>query len=246
MGLKWWLLFGVVAVPVVVVVAFAVWASITPSLMPEAVAALESDDVVLVEDDPWLLFRPVVSPSPVGFVLYPGGKVKPGAYAPAARAIAAEGYVVVVPAMPLNLAVFAPEVALEVQAALPEVERWVVGGHSLGGSMAAQFAFNQPEQVSGLVLWASYPAEGSSLRGAQIPVVSIYGSVDGLTTVADVEASGALLPLGTQWVEIVEGNHAQFGWYGPQGGDNVGMISRADQQAQVVAATVALLEAVGN
>jgi hypothetical protein len=44
------------------------------------------------------------------------------------------------------------------------------------------------------------------------------------------------------WVEIVGGNHAQFGWYGDQQGDNPATISREEQQAQTVAATVALLE----
>jgi len=32
-----------------------------------------------------------------------------------------------------------------------------------------------------------------------------------------------------------------FGWYGPQGGDGQAVISRAEQQAQVIAATVELL-----
>jgi hypothetical protein len=44
------------------------------------------------------------------------------------------------------------------------------------------------------------------------------------------------------WVPIEGGNHAQFGYYGPQPGDSPATISREEQQAQAVDATVALLE----
>jgi hypothetical protein len=58
-----------------------------------------------------------------------------------------------------------------------------------------------------------------------------------------IEASRTLLPANTTWIAIAGGNHAQFGWYGDQAGDNSATISRSDQQAQVVAATKALLKA---
>jgi hypothetical protein len=45
-----------------------------------------------------------------------------------------------------------------------------------------------------------------------------------------------------QYVIIEGGNHAQFGDYGPQPGDNQATISRADQQAQTVEAVVKFLE----
>ena len=72
-------------------------------------------------------------------------------------------------------------------------------------------------------------------------MTSIYGTRDGLTTGDKIEASRPLLPPDTAWVAIEGGNHAQFGWYGPQSGDNPATISREDQQAQIVAATLALL-----
>jgi hypothetical protein len=42
-------------------------------------------------------------------------------------------------------------------------------------------------------------------------------------------------------VPIKGGNHAQFGWYGAQEGDNPATISREEQQAQILTATLALL-----
>ncbi|NIO69432.1 MAG: alpha/beta hydrolase [Anaerolineae bacterium] len=222
-------------------VGFVVWASTPSSPMPEALAALQSDSQVRVETKPWLIFRPVAGDPTVGQILYPGGRVDPRAYAPAARAIAAEGYLVVIVPMPLNLAVFGPKRAAEVLSAFPEVERWAIGGHSLGGAMAARFAHRQPSAVQGLVLWASYPAASDDLSARDLAVASIYGTRDGLATEEKIAASRALLPAETRWVAIVGGNHAQFGWYGPQRGDNSATISREVQQQEVVAATLALL-----
>jgi hypothetical protein len=75
-------------------------------------------------------------------------------------------------------------------------------------------------------------------------IASIYASNDGLATMADIDASRPLLPPDTRWLEIAGGNHAQFGWYGPQSGDGEAAISRAEQQAQVVTGTVGALKGI--
>ncbi len=222
-------------------VGFVVWASMPSSPMPEALAALQSDAQVGVEVKPWLIFSPLDGEPDAGLILYPGGRVDPRAYAPTAHAIAAEGYLVVIVPMPLNLAVFGSSRAAEVLAAFPEVERWALGGHSLGGAMAARFAHRRPSAVQGLVLWASYPSASDDLSARELAVVSIYGTRDGLATEEEIAASRPFLPAETRWVAIVGGNHAQFGWYGPQSGDNPATISRQAQQQEVVAATLTLL-----
>jgi chromatin segregation and condensation protein Rec8/ScpA/Scc1 (kleisin family) len=79
-------------------------------------------------------------------------------------------------------------------AAFPDVELWAVGGHSLGGAMAANFARKNPEQVRGLVLWAAYPAASDDLSSDQLAAVSIYGTRDGLATLEEIDASRLLLP----------------------------------------------------
>jgi len=223
------------------VAAFVIWANTGPAPMPEAQAALQSDEQVRVESGPWLLFQPVGVEPTTGLVLYPGGRVDPRAYAPAARALAAEGYLVAIVPMPLDLAVLAPDRAADVMAAFPNVEKWVIGGHSLGGAIAARFAHQNPGMVHGLVLWASYPATSDDLSDRDMLVASIYGTQDGLATGDKIAASRPLLPSATNWVAIQGGNHAQFGWYGPQDGDNEASVSRQEQQSQIVAATLDLL-----
>jgi hypothetical protein len=241
---RWWWL-----VPLVLILAlggFVIWASMAATPMPEALSALQSDAQVEVETEPWLVFRPVGGNPTVGLILYPGGRVDARAYAPTARALAQEGFLVVIVPMPLNLAIFGPDRAAEVMVAFPDIGRWAVGGHSLGGAMSARFAYQNSEAVEGLVLWAAYPASMDDLSGYSLRVTSIYGTRDGLATEDKIAASRPLLPLDTSWVAIEGGNHAQFGWYGPQSGDQAATISREEQQKQIVAATLALLSRLGD
>ena len=224
------------------VIGFVIWAETPLGPMPEALAALETDETVRVETEPWLIFSPQGELPTSGVILYPGGRVDERSYAPAARALAEEGFLAVITPMPLNLAVFAPDEAAEVMAAYPGIETWIVGGHSLGGAMAAGYAEANADVTDGLVLWASYPPN-DSLATRQVPaIISIYGTNDGVSTLEDIEASRADLPAATRWVEIVGGNHAQFGWYGEQPGDGVAAISREEQQERIVTATAEFLE----
>lgn len=223
------------------VIGFVIWGSTPAKPMPEALTALQPDSKVTVETGKWLIFTPLQSHPTTGFIFYPGGRVDYRAYAPSAHQIAAQGYLVVIVHVPLNLAVLNPAAAADVIAAFPGIQHWVVAGHSLGGSMAANFTHAHPEAVQGLVFWASYPAGSDDLTMSEVKVLSVSGTLDGLSTPADIEASRALLPSDAIFVLIEGGDHAQFGWYGPQSGDNPAAISRADQQNQVVQATLDFL-----
>jgi dienelactone hydrolase len=220
---------------------FLIWASNPLAAMPEALEALQSDSSVQVTEEGWVVFQPAGTNPDTGLILYPGGRVDPRAYAPIARAIAAQGYLVVIVPMPLNLAVLGSDRAQEVMAAYPGIQHWAIGGHSLGGAMAARFADQHPGAIEGLVLWAAYPASSDDLSGQSLEVVSIIGSQDGLETDQGVEATRQLLPESTQFIVVEGGNHAQFGWYGEQPGDAEAAITRSDQQAQVLQATLDLL-----
>ena len=240
------LIVGLTALLLTAGLGLVVWASFPQQASPAAARALESDQQVRVEYEPWLTFYPAGERAAAGLVFYPGGRVVPEAYAPQARKIAAEGYLVVIPEMPLNLAVFRPQAAQEILAAYPTVEVWAVGGHSLGGAMAARFAAANPGSVAGLALWASYPPESSDLTGSGLDVVSVYGTRDGLAAPEEVLASRDQLPPDAVFTAVAGGNHAGFGAYGAQRGDNPAEISREEQAAQVAAATVDLLERISR
>jgi len=237
---RWWLIVPL-AVVLLALGSGVLWALSPPSPMSEAVDALQTSGDVDVSVDRWLVFRPTERQPNVGLVLYPGGRVDPRSYAPTARAIASEGYLVVIVPMPLNLAVLGAGRGADVITEFGDVEHWAVGGHSLGGAMAAKFAYDNPGQVDGLVLWASYPAGNNDLSSYDLVVTSIYGTLDGLASEGEIAASWQLMPTDTRWVAIDGGNHAQFGWYGSQRGDNPATIGRLAQQEQIVAATLDVL-----
>ena len=232
----------VVCLAVVVALSgFVIWAETPPPPMDEAYTALQSDVQVSVLRGDRLVFEPNDNNYSTGFIFYPGGRVNYLSYAPYAHAIAAQGYLVVIVRMPLNFAFLGANAASDVIAAYPNVSDWAIGGHSLGGSMAAQYAHDNPDKISGLVLLASYPASNIDLSELDLSVLTIHGSNDGLVSVKEVDDSLQQLPSDTVRVEIGGGNHAQFGWYGEQSGDNPASIGRDQQQNQTVASTINLL-----
>ncbi len=216
-------------------------AQMTRPAEPLVSAFLESSSEILVSDQRWLVFQPADIDPQVGFIFYPGGKVDHLAYAPTLYEIAAQGYLVVDVPMPFDLAVLAPDRAERVMAAFPEIEHWVIGGHSLGAAMAARFVADNPDKIDGLVLWAGFPSDSDSLADTDLPVVSIYATLDGVARPARIERRVNLLPADTVYYPLEGGNHAQFGFYGPQRGDNPAAISREQQQAEIIAETVRLL-----
>ena len=232
---------------VVVLAGALVWLSTTPGeLMARARMAMQSDSHVTVTRTDWIEFAPVGGNPSRGFIFYPGGRVQPEAYAPMARAIAEAGNLAVIAPMPFNLAILNIDAAGAVIAARPDINSWVIGGHSLGGSMAVRYAHGDPDNISGLAIMAAYPEAQFDLSGRDLAVATIYAEFDGLATVAEVEASFPLLPADATKVLIAGGNHAQFGWYGEQSGDLSATISHEAQHEQVVAAVLRLLGASGG
>jgi dienelactone hydrolase len=238
------ILLGVLlAVLLVAVVAAAWWLQPQPNL-PEASAAMASTDAVTFTQDPgYLEFTPTAAAPTTGFIFYPGGKVEPAAYARSAQAIAEAGYLVAIVPMPLNLAVLNANGADAVIADHPEIEHWVIGGHSLGGAMAGQYADQHPDAVDGVAFWASFP-NGDLSDQPELAALSVYGSLDGGAERFGSDATRATLPPDTTFTVVEGGNHEQMGDYTGQPNDPPATISRDEQQAQVQAATIALLEAV--
>ncbi len=190
------------AASLIAMVGFVIWALWIPQPMQEALNALNSDAQVDVRSEPWLSFIPNAGSRRSGLILYPGARVDPRAYAPLGQMLAAEGITVVIPAMPLNMAIFSPGKARAVLDQTPHVDHWFIGGHSLGGTMAADFAAQNSGRISGLILLASYPLASSELAKSKMPVLSIYGSSDGVATVSEVTGAKPDLPPHTKWLEI--------------------------------------------
>lgn len=212
---------------VIGIVGLFIWAN--DSYKPQALAkeALISDNTVEVKIDKFISFTPKNIEVTKGFIFYPGAKVDPESYAPLCRKIAEQGYEVVIVKMPMNLAIFSYNRGEKVIDEYSNIKKWVVGGHSLGGTMAAKFA-SENSAVDGVVLLSSYPI-GDELKSMGKEVLSIWGSKDGIVNFEKLIKSKEKLPEDTTYVEIEGANHSQFGDYGEQRGDDTPIINRKEQ-----------------
>ena len=163
-----------------------------------------------------------------GLIFYPGGKVEPESYAPLMERCAELGVLCVLVKPPFNLAVLNPNAADGIPEQFPDVTRWAIGGHSLGGVMAADYLSRHEDSFDGAVLLAAYTA--ADLTGFGGKVLLVTGTNDQVMNREKYEESRDLLPTSVTELTIEGGNHAQFGNYGPQSGDGEATIPASQQQ----------------
>lgn len=164
-------------------------------------------------------------------IFYPGAKVDTTAYAPLMHELAENGIDCFLVDMPFHMAFFGINRAETIMKTYT-YDSWYLGGHSLGGAMIASFAADHTEQIAGLLLLASYTTK--DLSDTDLSVVTVYGSEDGVLNRKSLEKGRKLLPQNAVEKCIKGGNHAQFGSYGKQKGDNEATIPAEEQITQTV------------
>ena len=222
-----------ISLVLVLILCIACWAYVADDYPANdaAIAAMSPvSGVSVIQEKNTVAFVP--QEYDAGFIFYPGGKVEHTAYAPLMRALAQEGILCVLTEMPLNLAVLDMDAAGDIPEQYPEIENWYIGGHSLGGSMAASHAEKNANQYDGLVLLAAYST--ADLSASSMPVISVYGSEDGVLNMEKYEKYKDNLPSGFEEHIIEGGCHAGFGGYGPQDGDGVPTLSSENQIRETV------------
>ena len=198
--------------------------------------------IMVVDSAATIELRPADHLSGAGLVFYPATRVDPQAYLGLLRPLARQGHLVVVVKPPYGFAPLDGTAARRVMDAHPEVSRWTVGGHAGGGTTAARYAASGDRRVSALLLWASCPDDDLSAR-TDLAVWSVSGSLDTLTTPAEVARTRPMLPASTRYVVVPGAVHSFFGDYGPQPGDGEPAVGRADAQGRIVAASGAAVAA---
>ena len=220
------------------VVGIVVWSQVgVMDAEAGPLASVREDDRIVVADTGGnVVMSPASGESTVGLVFIPGAKVQAEAYeAKLSGLVAEDGMTVVITRPWLNLAFFDPRPLSDFTSAAPDVDAWLVGGHSLGGVRACQLA----PDADGLVLFGSYCANDLSDSG--LPVLSISGAEDGLSTPEKIQDARGMLPADAAFVEIAGAAHASFGDYGPQAGDGTPTIDDADMTAEITASVAELL-----
>ncbi|MEE8600654.1 alpha/beta hydrolase [Euzebya tangerina] len=233
-----WLRVAAAVVVSVIVLGATIWLRPFPSTAADLLDLGARAGVGVEATTSRITLTPQEREPQTGFIFQPGARVDARAYVPLLSRVAAEGHLVVIVQQPLAIGFTAIGAPAAVIQSHPEIDTWAVGGHSLGGVAAAQFAQGVDVGVDGLVFWASFPAGEFT---ADLPTISISGEQDGLSTPEDIEASAADLPDDAVFVEVAGATHAYFGDYGEQPGDGEPTVNRDNAQQQIAAETADFL-----
>lgn len=227
---------------VILILSFSIYINQYYRTDKSAITSLEQNpNINLTYEKNYLILSPQEDSLATGLIFYPGGKVEYTAYARMLSKLTDAGYICIIPKMPFNLAVFNQDAATPIMAAFPQIKNWYIGGHSLGGAMAAHYASQHSESLEGLILLGAYSTK--DLSNLPLKVLSIYGSEDKVLNKTNYNNGKAYLPEASTELCIEGGNHAFYGDYGVQKGDGSATIS-SDQQQQLT--VDAILEFLGE
>lgn len=224
-------LAAILSIIIIFVGGIFIYASDYYRAATDALSVLQSaDEVTVTQTDGAYIFSP--DKAECGLIFYPGGKVEYSAYSPLLSELAKENILCILVEMPLNLAVLDVDAAAKYFDKYPGIDKWYIGGHSLGGSMAASYASENSDKLDGLILLASYST--ADLKDSGLEVISIYGSNDGVLNMDKYDEYKQNLPSSTVERIIEGGCHAYFGSYGEQKNDGTPTVSRNEQINETV------------
>lgn len=202
---------------------FFIYTSIYYHAEKVAYDSLKSTDrVEVTKKDSYYFFDSVGEDNAI--IFYPGAKVETEAYAPLCMSLANEGVDVFLVDMPFHFAFFGINKADSVINNY-DYKNYYISGHSLGGAIAAKYAYSHSDKVRGAIMLAAYSVDKLDNK---LNNILIYGSND---HVMNKDRYNATLGNASNYFEcIIEGgNHAGFAYYGNQKGDGELLITREEQ-----------------
>lgn len=177
----------------------------------------ENPDIYVNYENSFTVVAPETE-TDVGLIFYPGAYVNYDAYLPLMIKCAEKGIKCFLVKMPADLAILNVSAAKNFPNKFPEIKNWYIAGHSLGGAMAASFVSKNTDDFKGLILLAAYST--ADLSNSKLKVLSVYGSSDGVLSSKKYSSNKKNLPEDFEEHILDGGNHANFGSYGFQKGDN--------------------------
>ncbi len=164
-------------------------------------------------------------------IFYPGEKIEYSAYLPLLCNLAEKGFDSYSLKMPFNHSFLAPDKAEKIMEK-GDYKRWIIMGHSMGGTTASDFAAKNKNLISGLVLLSA--AGSGDLSGSDLPVLVMYGSEDLIINRKGIVSYRKKAGSNYHEFEINGANHANFGNYGKQRFDGTATIPADEQQSFTV------------
>ncbi len=223
----WLIISGIILLVLLLIISgLAIYVNIYNHADDYAYTYLESSEEITVsEDSKTIKFEP--KNYNTGFIFYPGGKVEATAYAPLMYKLAENNILGIIVKMPFNLAVFNVNGADGIKDAYTGFDNWYIGGHSLGGAMAASYVAKHINDFQGLILLGAYSLE--DISSSNLNVLTIYGENDGVLDRDKYATCLNNLPSNYLELVIAGGCHSYFGSYGIQNGDGTPTITKEEQ-----------------
>ncbi len=198
-----------------------------------------NSEVTIREDNDRITFTPVKHQGKIEVIFFQGGMTDPKAYAPLCRDIAERGFTCHLIKMSWRL----PQLDYKKASDLFDLSsgQYVIGGHSQGGKMAAQFVYENPDLLKGLFLVGTSHPRDIDLSNLTIPTLKLYAENDGLASVEEVMENRSRLPRNSKLILVKGGNHSQFGYLGQLFMDNDAQIPLEKQQHETLEHLISFL-----
>lgn len=194
-------------------------------------AFLNTEKVIIEESADKITFKSLHFRIKYQIIFFQGGLTDPRAYAPLCKAMAENGFTCHLIKMNWRM----PQWDYKKIERLFDLKSgdFILGGHSQGGKMAAQFVYENPNLMKGLFLLGTSHPRDIDLSMLQIPALKLYAEYDGLASVQEVMDNKNKLPANATQIMIPGGNHSQFGYLGKLLTDESATISVEEQQELV-------------
>lgn len=200
--------------------------------MAEQIETLNTDSITIEENSSSITYSLT---NPIANILFiPGGLVNPHSYDYLNIQLALAGYNVTVYKPPFDLAILSPNAASKF---LEEDMDNIIIGHSLGGVVASMIA-SKSDLISKVILLGSYPIKDITDKQVLILTAEYDLGMD------QTKFDDSLIYVNDDAIifDITGGNHAGFGWYGPQKGDGEADITTLEQQDIVIAKIIDFIQ----
>ncbi len=219
------------------------WTTFQSHNIPEG-TFLNSDIISVLETGDQITFKSDTTKNNIEIILFQGGLTDPKAYAPLARKFAENGFTCHLIKMDWRL----PQYDYQKISNLFELKKgnYVIGGHSQGGKMAAQFVYENPNLMKGLFLMGTSHPRDIDLSSQTIPCIKLYSENDGLASVEEVMANKNMLPKEAKLIMVKGGNHSQFGYLGKLLMDDSAEISLEEQQQETFDNLIKFMNGIEN
>ena len=166
-----------------------------------------------------------------GIIIYPDLRVEGECYLPLMIALAEKGFDCFLPKAYGNQPYLNADGAKKIIRKYPGIGHWVLVGHSHSIDSAAGYAASHPNEIGGLIYLGG--GSGVDLSSHTIPLISVSGSQDTISTEASREKLKKNNPADTIYTTIEGGNNGGFLNAPLLAGDSEALISRDDYIQQL-------------